>query len=249
MWNFDPLETARKRQATSAPRVVGSVTVGEQAIPLLMRQSRRARCLSVRIGPAEDAVELVLPRGVSLREGLRFVEEKSGWILTNLALRPPRIPFASGAVIPYLGRDHAIEHHPEARGGVWREEGRICVSGHADFLPRRVRDWLKREALKVLTERAQAKAALMGRPIKRISLRDPTSRWGSCAADGSINFSWRLLLAPESVLDYVVAHEVAHLVHHNHGRRFWRLVAMLTIEVEEPREWLRRHGERLLRYG
>lgn len=249
MQNSKSLKPARKHETTSALRIVGNVTVGEQAIPLLMRQSRRARCVFLRIDPTEDAVELVLPRGISLREGLRFAEEKSGWILTTLARRAPRVPFSPGAVVPYLGQDHVIEHRPEARGGVWREAGCIRVSGHIDFLPRRVRDWLKREALKVIAERARAKAALAGRPIKRIVLRDTTSRWGSCAPGGNMNFSWRLLLAPEPVLDYVVAHEVAHLVHHNHGRRFWRLVAKLTAEVEAPREWLRRHGERLLRYG
>jgi predicted metal-dependent hydrolase len=249
MWPRSSQKSRDKRSVPAAPRVVGSVTVGERAVPLLMRQSRRARQLSLRIDPSEDAVQLVLPRGVSLREGLRFAEEKSGWLLTQLARRPPRVPFAPGAAIPYLGTEHIVEHLPEARGGVWREAGRICVTGHLEFMPRRLRDWLRREAQELLSERAHLKATLVERPIKRLSLRDTTSRWGSCAHDGSLSFSWRLVLAPEPVLDYVVAHEVAHLVHHNHGPRFWHLVARLTPEMEASRSWLRRHGDRLLRYG
>ncbi len=245
---------ARQRRSYEAAqprcsRVVASVTVGEQAVPLKLRQSRRARHLALRIDPAEDAVELVLPRGVALSEGLRFAEEKSGWLLARLALRPPRVPFAPGAVIPYRGEAHVVEHRPEARRGVWREEGRIAVSGELAFLPRRLGDWLKREAQHLLCARARDKAVALGRPLGRVAVRDTTSRWGSCAAGGAINFSWRLVLAPDSVLDYVVAHEVAHLVHHHHGQRFWRLVAILTPEVEASCDWLRRHGDRLLRYG
>jgi predicted metal-dependent hydrolase len=214
-----------------------------------MRQSRRARHLSLRIDPVEDAVELVLPRGISLGEGLRFAEAKAGWIMTRLALRPPHVRFESGARVPYLGVDHVIEHRPEARGGVWREAGKICVSGHEDFIARRVTDWLKREALRVIGERTHAKATRIDRTVERIGLRDTKSRWGSCAPGGRINFSWRLVLAPESVLDYVVAHEVAHLVHPNHGQRFWRLVERLTPATADACIWLRRHGDRLLRYG
>lgn len=242
-------QIGRKRQAKAIPRTVASVAFEGRAIPLTMRQSRRARHLSLRLDPAADAVELVLPRGVSLQEGMRFVEEKSGWILTRLATRPPRVPFAPGVVIPYLGVDHVIDHRPEARGGVWREENTLAVSGRVEFLARRLSDWLRREALRLLAERAREKAAQVDRPVSRVGLRDPKTRWGSCAPDGALTFSWRLVLAPEWVLDYVVAHEVAHLVHAHHGARFWRLVGRLTPEVEAARAWLRRHGERLLRYG
>lgn len=242
-------QTGRARQATTVPRIVGSVGIDGHAVPLAMRQSRRARHLSLRLDPARDAVELVLPRGVSLHEGMRFVAEKSGWILARLASRPPRVAFAPGAVIPYLGIDHVISRRPGARGGAWREGNTLAVSGKAEFLPRRLRDWLKREALRILAERARAQAMLIGRSVARVRLRDPKTRWGSCAPGGALTFSWRLVLAPEWVLDYVVAHEVAHLVHAHHGPRFWRLVGRLSPEVEAARDWLRRNGDRLLRYG
>jgi predicted metal-dependent hydrolase len=230
-------------------REVGSLALGGRAIPLLMRKSRRARYLSLRLDPVEDAVELVLPWGVSLREGLRFAATKTAWLSANLEARPPRILFIDGVRIPYLGSDHRIVHDPAARAGVRREAGCILVSGAPEFLPRRVRDWLKREAAQILAERARVTAARIGRRAPRVRVRDPKSRWGSCAPDGGLSFSWRLVLAPESVLDYVVAHEVAHLVHANHGKRFWRLVAELATEGEAARAWLRANGAALLRYG
>jgi len=254
MWLFAKSRQT-KRKSPERPgkggiaRVVGRVGEGERAVPLIARQSRRARRVALNIDPVEDAVELVLPRGVSLNEGLRFAESKAGWIMSRLALRPPKVAFEAGSVIPYLGIDHVIEHLPNARGGVWREETRICVTGHREFTARRIRDWLKTEALRELTKRSQAKAALLDRRVKQVRLRDPKGRWGSCGPDGAINYSWRLILAPQLVLDYVVAHEVAHLVHSNHGARFWRLVAKLTPEMESSRDWLSHHGDRLMRYG
>jgi hypothetical protein len=148
-----------------------------------------------------------------------------------------------------LGQPHVIVHDPAARRGVWRDAGVIRVSGFAEHLPRRVRDFLKREARAMLTERAHDKAGRLDRPIARISLRDTRSRWGSCSSDGGLSFSWRLILAPEEVLDYVVAHEVAHLMHHDHGAKFWALVTDLTPSVDAPRQWLRAHGPELHRYG
>ena len=254
MWLFAKSGLAKRKAPGSAgkggtSRVVGSVGTGERAVPLIARQSRRARRVALNIDPVEDAVELVLPRGVSLNEGLRLAEAKEGWILSRLALRPPKVAFEDGSVIPYFGIDHVIRHLPNARGGVWREGNRICVTGHREFTARRVRDWLKTEALRELTKRSHAKAALLDRRVKHVRLRDPKGRWGSCGPDGAINYSWRLILAPQLVLDYVVAHEVAHLVHNNHGVRFWRLVAKLTPGMESSREWLCHHGDRLMRYG
>lgn len=243
-----PSLRARTRKSIP-PREVGHLTVGERAIPLMMRKSRRARSLSLRIDPVLDAVELVLPWGVSVREGLRFAATKSGWLRANLEDRPPRVPFAPGARIPYLGVDHEIVHDPAARAGVRIEAGRIHVSGGIEFLARRLRDWLRCQAQRRLAARVTVAAARVERRVKHVRLRDPKSRWGSCAADGGLSFSWRLVLAPAAVLDYVVAHEVAHLVHANHGTRFWRLVTELAGDAEAPRAWLRAHGARLLRYG
>ena len=218
-------------------------------VPLVVRRNPRARRLTLRLDQASGAAQLSLPRGVALSEGLDFARRRSDWILTQLESLPPHVAFAEGARVPYLGEPHVIRHASQARRGVWREAGTIWVSGFAEHLARRVTDFLRREARCELTARAGDKAARLRRRPGRISIRDTRSRWGSCSSDGELNFSWRLILAPEPVLDYVVAHEVAHLVHLNHGPRFWALVATLTAEVAGPRRWLRENGGTLLRYG
>ncbi|HYI07041.1 MAG TPA: YgjP-like metallopeptidase domain-containing protein, partial [Reyranella sp.] len=124
------------------------------------------------------------------------------------------------------------------------------VAGRPEHLPRRLRDWLTAELRHRLVPLVHAKARRVERPVKRISVRDSRSRWGSCGPDGGLSFSWRLVFAPPEVLDYLVAHEVAHLVHLNHGPRFWALAERLCDgPMGVPRAWLRANGETLLQYG
>ncbi len=223
--------------------------IGGDEVPVEVRVHARARRISLRVDRANGRVRLTLPRGVSLAEGLRFAARQEDWVAGRLAALPERVPFADGAVVPVLGHAHVIRHRPFARRGVWREAGAIHVSGPAEHLPRRVGDFLKREARAAIAPRARELAARIGRTPGRITLRDTRSRWGSCSARGDLNFSWRLVLAPEEVLHYVVAHEVAHLRHLDHGPRFWALCAELHGPTEAPRAWLRAEGAGLLRYG
>lgn len=223
-----------------------------RAVPLTCRVSPRARRITLKLDAKSGAVQLTLPRGVSRAQGLDFAERHRDWLSRRLADLPPRVPFAEGAELPLLGVPHVVRHAPAARRGVWRENGVLWVSGRPEFIERRVADFLKREAKREIQERARAKAALLpakARPLGRVVLRDTRSRWGSCALSGDLSFSWRLILAPEAVLDYVVAHELAHLAEMNHGPAFWRLVGRLTESVKEPKAWLRREGAGLHRYG
>lgn len=217
--------------------------------PLDLRVNRRARRITLSVDRKSGRLRLTLPPGISTAQGLAFAERHSAWLRRRLAELPARVPFADGTELPVLGRAHVVRHLPQMRGGAWREGSEIRVSGRAEHLPRRVTDLLKREARTEILPRARDKAAAIGRHPGRIAVRDTVSRWGSCTARGDLAFSWRLILAPEDVLDYVVAHEVAHLQHLNHGPRFWALVGRLAAEVDGPRRWLRAHGTRLLRYG
>lgn len=230
-------------------RQISYLRMGRRSIPLSVRRHPRAHSITVRIDNHIRGVTLVLPRRTPLAEGLAFVEEKSEWILKRLDALPQRIAFQHGAVIPVLGQDHVIRHLPDARSGVWRGDGAIYVSGFAEHLARRVTDFLKAEARLEISERAREKAALIEERVRRITLRDTSTRWGSCTSNGDLAFSWRLILAPEEVLDYVVAHEVAHLRYMNHGKRFWSLTRKLTDEMDGPRDWLRDYGDNLLFYG
>jgi predicted metal-dependent hydrolase len=125
----------------------------------------------------------------------------------------------------------------------------LCVAGGVEHVDRRVSDFLKREARHDLQRSAEAYADELGVKVKRLSIRDQSSRWGSCTSAGSLSFSWRLILAPPYVLDYLAAHEVAHLVEMNHSARFWRVVARVCGSVERAKVWLDTHGNDLHRYG
>jgi predicted metal-dependent hydrolase len=152
------------------------------------------------------------------------------------------------------GVAHRIVHRAGVRGVVWTEmrdsgERIICVAGGVEHVDRRVHDFLKREARRDLAKSAQHYAEALGVKVKRISIRDQSSRWGSCTSAGSLSFSWRLILAPPYVLDYLAAHEVAHLVEMNHSPRFWRVVGRVCDHVERAKRWLDTCGNDLHRYG
>lgn len=222
-------------------------------LPIRLKVHPRACRIVLRVDPQDAAIDLVVPRGVRLAEAVEFARSKGDWIRRRLAALPPRVPFVDGSRIPVLGQERTIRHRglrcATARGVVWLEPGELHVVGEDAHLPRRISDWLKRHARDDFTRRAEVYAARTGRPVRRVTVRDTRSRWGSCAVDGSLSFSWRLVHAPDFVIDYVVAHEVAHLCEMNHGRRFWDVVAGLVPDTARPRAWLRDKGGTLLRYG
>lgn len=218
--------------------------------PVAIRISERARRVGLRIDSAERRVELILPRGVSERTGLRFLAAKRAWVAARLDALPQQVPFVEGAVVPLFGVPHRIRRELDpAAPPVKIVDGEICVRGDPARLGRRIHDHLVAVARAELVWRARQLAARIGRDVLRINVRDTRSRWGSCSRQGNLSFSWRLIFAPEPVLDYVVAHEVAHLVEMNHGPRFWALVESLLPGSAEPRAWLKQHCNRLLAYG
>jgi predicted metal-dependent hydrolase len=222
----------------------------ERKVPLVFRENRRARRIIMRLDYGAASVVVVLPKRTSRQEGKRFALSNKDWIAERLDQLAEPIPFRHGAVVPFLGEPHRIRHRPTARGVVWCEEGEINVAGYEEHLPRRVHEWLKAEAKREIETRARDKAEAIGKKITKISIRDTKSRWGSCTDEGELAFSWRLILAPKYVLDYVVGHEVAHLKEMNHGPRFWKLCRELAPRsINLARDWLEAHGTELYRYG
>lgn len=220
-----------------------------RSTPLEVRESVRARRMTLRVDPADGLVRVVVPAGLAEAEVRGFIARHTGWIAGRLAALPPRLPFCAGAEVPILGVPHVIRTDPARAGRAEIADGAITVGGAPEHTARRVRDLLIREARRQVVARAADKAARLGVAVRRVTVRDTRSRWGSCGANGRLSFSWRLLLTPEPVFDYVVAHEVAHLREMNHSARFWALVATLTDDVDGARNWLRRNGARLFRYG
>jgi predicted metal-dependent hydrolase len=199
------------------------------------RRSSRARRVSLRIDPTGGAVVVTLPTRATRKAGMALLMGHADWVSDRLAALPEAITFIDGAMVPICGVPHRIRHAPAARGGAFLLDQELQVTGAPEFLARRVRDFLRREALRRLSGLAMAKAGLIGIVPKRVTVKDTTSRWGSCA--------------PDIVQDYVVAHEVAHLRHMNHGPKFWSLVDELTPHTKTAIPWLRSEGARLLRIG
>jgi predicted metal-dependent hydrolase len=227
----------------------------ERAVYLVrIRRHRQARRYTLRIHAATREVVLTMPPRGSLREAKQFAERHGGWIAARLHRLPQAAPFADGTVVPLRGIEHRIAHRPGVRGTVWLEAGSdgqqfICVTGEAPHINRRVGDYLAREARRDLEAASRSAAEKLGVAIKRVSVRDQSSRWGSCSSTGVLSYSWRLILAPPFVLDYLAVHEVAHLVEMNHSPRFWRLVHRHCPDAERAKVWLDAHGADLHRYG
>lgn len=228
----------------------GGLVANEPGGTVSIRVSPRARRIALRVDAAKRKVELILPAGVPKSQGLRFLAAKRGWIAARLAALPEPVRFVEGVVIPVLGTPHRIRHeNGPISATVALHNGEITASGDPAHIERRVRDHLVALARREFADRARRLASRIGRKAARINIRDTKSRWGSCSGQGNLSFSWRLIFAPEWVIDYVVAHEVAHLAEMNHGPRFWRLVESLSPDSAAARAWLKRHRGRLFSYG
>ncbi len=229
---------------------------GERAFRIAVKRSTNARRLTLRIRGATGDIVLTIPARTSFHQAQDFAERHAEWLANRLARIPRRTPFAPGAKIPLRGVDHVLRHHPNPvrrTGPVWVEvvEGTLslCANGESAHFERRIEDYLRREARRDIEQAVFRHAAQTGKRPISLSLRDTSSRWGSCSARGGLNFSWRLILAPPFVLDYLAAHETAHLRHHDHSEKFWALTRSLCPQTEEAEAWLKTHGAQLHRYG
>jgi len=223
--------------------------LGDRSVPMTVRLDKRARRISVKVDPTKAQVILTAPPRAGIEEAVRFAGSQIRWIEQRLARVPDAQPFIPGAVIPVEGRELTLTHCPDRRGVVWIEGDQLCVAGAAAHMARRVEDWLKAQARARLAAASAHYAGLLGLKAPKIQIRDSVTRWGSCSSTGVISYSWRLILAPPSVLTYVAAHEVCHLRHMDHSDLFWALCNRLIDDTDTPRHWLKAFGARLHRFG
>lgn len=237
---------ARQRPAPEPERVHH---VAGRALPLRVVENARAKRLTLRIDAGGQSLRVTIPPGLRKGEVERFLDRHRDWLELKLSCLPDRPQLRAGVKMPLRGKPHLIIHQPGKRGtvtvGIKDGEPALYVHGDEAHLPRRLADFLKREAKKDIEPLVAKHTETVGQPAKAIRFRDTSSRWGSCTSEGTLSFSWRIMMAPPTVIDYLVAHEVAHLREMNHGPDFWALCRQLCPRTDEARAWLKRNGSAL----
>jgi predicted metal-dependent hydrolase len=229
-----------------------SLMIDGRTMPVTLKRNRNARRIILRLDPRTEGIVLTVPWTTSYEAALDFAASQAAWIWAQSQRMVAPVRFLPGSCVPLRGVEHAIVHRAGARRPVWVEAGEppnLCVSGDPAHAERRAADWLKAQARQDLRTATRGYAARMGVEFASLTVRDTRSRWGSCSSTRALSYSWRLVLAPPFVLDYVAAHEVAHLIEMNHGRAFWTLVEAHCPRAGEARRWLKVHGRALHRYG
>lgn len=219
---------------------------------LRVKRSKRAKRIALRLDHKARVMNLVVPRGIRLDKAYEFAYENKDWIKEKLGELPEPLPFAHDVVLPIMGRNYRlyIYHDPKLRKTDIVMSGKnIYVVTNKKDPSDRIERFLKKLAEDKLGELTREKAKLINKKIRKFAVRDTSSRWGSCAEDGEVCLSWRLMFAPHAAMDYVIAHEVAHLRHLNHGKKFWKLCRELSDDFLEGQYWINNHGHELMRYG
>jgi predicted metal-dependent hydrolase len=246
MWPFLRPQAARARKNDA--RIV-KIELDGSEIAIKVTPHAAARRMTLRLSRNGETFVLTVPRRHSRKAAEDFIAASHGWMRATRARLPAMQEVADGACLYFKGEAYTLRATNKLRGIVSLDNAtrEITVPGGLSHMQRRLKDWLKREAERELSETSRRYAMAMAVSFKKLSVRDQKSRWGSCTSDGALSYSWRLILAPPMVLDYVVAHEVAHLRELNHGPRFWRLVLTHCSNARAAKQWLRRNGQSLHR--
>ncbi len=226
-----------------------TIIVAGRLASVQWRRSTRAQRVALKIDPQLGAIVITLPPRGSRRAGLALLRGHEAWIAERLAALPAPMTITPGGMIPVFGESHMIVVDPKHQGMAIIANAKIRVSGQPEFVARRVRDALHALASQHFKACAISKADQIAARLRHVRIKDTTSRWGSCTAEGTVMFSWRLIMAPAFVQDYVIAHEIAHLRHMNHAPEFWTLTDRLTPHRAAASAWLHEHGAGLLRIG
>lgn len=216
--------------------------------PLQINAAWKNRRLTLRIDSKSRKVVLSMPKICPLGKARQFIQNHLDWIEEHLTQLPPLKDFSDGDKILILGQEILLKHVPDSLRATHLQNGILHVGGDQAFFHRRVKDYIKREAKKDFARRSQILAQKLGCKLENVVLKDTKSRWGSCSGLNNINYNWRIALAPECVIDYLMAHEVAHLKHRDHSPAFWRCVKTLYAGASIGRNWLKTHGSELYMY-
>ena len=223
-----------------------SITLGDQALPLVIRRLPHARRLTLRLAPDGSEVRVSAPRAARSAEVVAFAHAHVAWLARQLARVPQRLAIGPGGTVPFRGELITLLHEPSARRRPELVDGALRMGGTAESLVPRLRRWLESEARRLMAEDLAEYCANAEVPTPPLSLSNARRRWGSCSARGAIRLNWRLVMAPDNVRRSVVAHEVAHLVHFDHGPQFHALLGQLFEgDLAAANRWLKREGQSL----
>ena len=216
--------------------------------------SDRARRISLKVKTSEREVHVVVPGVRHFKAAQKFARQQVDWIDVQLETLPPPQPFVPGESILYRGVPYRLIK-PEGRGRAKVDNAMrkiVVPSPDLESFPGRVRRFLIREAREELEAASHHYAEKLGKRVGKVSVRDTSSRWGSCITrkgEGHISYSWRLICAPAYVLDYVAAHECAHMVEANHSQAFWDVCESINDDVKKSKKWLNQNGAHLHAVG
>ena len=238
-----PDRAIRTAHLVSKPLASTHVLPGDPPVEVMLRRSRRATRFSLRVSRTDGRVSLSLPLWAPEAEALAFLRDREDWVRRHLTAAPAPRRAAIGAEVPVCGVPRRIL---PAEGRAARFVDGVITVPEGPRAGARIKALLTALARERLSRSVARHAEVLGRAPGRLTLRDPRSRWGSCSSRGDLMFSWRLIMAPPAVLDYVAAHEVAHLVEMNHSRAFWTVCARLCPDYRPHRDWLKTNGADLL---
>lgn len=251
---------SRVMSARSAPKLTVSqpgfveVAYGGRSFRIAVKRVGQARRFTLKVRAATLDAVITMPARGSMRAARDFATRHAEWVGDRLDRLPRKVPFEVGSTVPLRGVEATVVRRPSLRAAAWIEgdggpRPLICVSGTPDQQRARVLDLLRREARRDFEAAVDRHAAAVGKSVASVNLRDTRSRWGSCTARGALNFSWRLVMAPPFVLDYLAAHEVAHLVHMDHSPAYWAVAGRLAPDLAAAEAWLKANGAGLHRFG
>jgi predicted metal-dependent hydrolase len=230
-------------------RETHNLEIGEHSLELVIQSHKRAKRLRMRCDPYLKKVYLTCPVYARPKDINKFFEISQDWLLQQLQNSVSRTEFKHGATIPILGVQYLIQHQASRATQIRLDDTILHVAGDESRIGAMIQKWLRFHALGVLKDKSHEMAQKIGKSVNNVKVRELKSLWGSCAADGSLTYSWRLVMAPAFVLDYICAHEVSHLKERNHGPRFWALVEEICPDYKTAKAWLRKEGKALFRYG
>lgn len=219
--------------------------IGNPPIAVEVKQSARAKRLSLRVSRLDGKISLTMPRFASDKQARAFLEDREDWMRKHLGSVEPMRSVSIGGSVPFMGEDLPVSGAAVKRATY--RDGALLVPEDGKNTGAKVQAFLKLAARDALSVASDEYSEKIGRSYSRISLRDTKSRWGSCSHQGVLMYSWRLIMAPPSVLDYVAAHEVAHLAEMNHSPAFWSVVEGLMPNYKIHRKWLKQNGSNLHR--